>query len=58
MPTIDDFSDGPHDVTLQSGSDSSHQTGTMLGGGRYTGLIVGLNPQNQPAHLESVRKHC
>jgi len=53
MAVIDDFGDVPHEVTLLSGVESNHQTGTMLGGGRYTGLIVGLNPRNQPAHLDT-----
>lgn len=49
---IDDFSSGPHDVTIHSGSELNYQAGTMLGGGRFTKLIVGPNPQNQPAHLD------
>lgn len=49
---IDDFSSGPHDVTIQSDSDLNYQAGTMFGGGRFTQLIVGLNSQNQPAHLD------
>jgi hypothetical protein len=49
---LDDFSSGPHDVTIHSLSDLNYQAGTMLGGGRFTQLIMGLNPQNQPAHLD------
>lgn len=49
---LDDFSSGPHDVTINSGSDLNYQAGSMLGGGRFTHLIMGLNPQNQPAHLD------
>ena len=49
---IDDFTSGSHDVTIQSGVELNYQTGSMLGGGRYTQLIVANNPQNQPAHLD------
>ena len=49
---IDDFSSGSHDVTIYSGTDLNYQAGTMLGGGRFTQLIVGLQPQNQPAHFD------
>jgi hypothetical protein len=49
---IDDFKTGPHDITILSGVDLSYQTGSMLGGGRFTQLIVAQNPQNQPAHLD------
>jgi hypothetical protein len=49
---LDDFSSGSHNVTIQSGLDLNYQAGTMLGGGRFTQLIMGLNPQNQPAHLD------
>jgi hypothetical protein len=49
---IDDFSSGPYEVTIRSGVDLSYQAGTMLGGGRYSQLIVAGNPQNQPAYFD------
>jgi hypothetical protein len=49
---IDDFNTGPHDITISSGADLAYQAGSMLGGGRFTQLIVAQNPQNQPAHLD------
>jgi hypothetical protein len=50
---LDDFSSGSYVIpSLNSGSDLNYQAGTMLGGGRYTQLIMGLNPQNQPAHFD------
>lgn len=49
---LDNFSSGSHNVTIQSGLDLNYQAGTMVGGGRFTQLIMGLNPQNQPAHLD------
>ncbi len=50
MPMIiDDFSSGIYDVTLKNGGDFNYQTGkSMVGGYRYTALIVGMNPQDQP----------
>ena len=50
---IDDFSSGPHSVTLHSGSDLNYQSGGMLGGGRWTQLGVAVNLRNQPLHLDT-----
>lgn len=50
---IDDFSTGTYDVTIKNGSDLNYQKGeSILGGQRYTVLTVGLNPQEQSAHLD------
>lgn len=44
---IDDFTSGPYAVSLQSGSDSADQSGTMLGSERHTYVEVESNPLNQ-----------
>jgi hypothetical protein len=53
-PVIDDFSTGPHHAELQTGSDRSTQTGSMLGGERTTVFAVPTaptNPNNNPYGL-------
>jgi hypothetical protein len=53
-PVVDDFSTGPHHVELQSGSDRSTQTGSMLGGERTTIFAIPTaptNPNNNPYGL-------
>lgn len=55
---IDDFSTGAYDVTIKSGYNLNYQEGEgILGGYRYTGLQVAVNPQEQPAHLD-INKDC
>jgi len=51
--TLDDFTTGAHDVTINAGLDLAYQTGGMISGARWTQLIVALNPRNQPAHLDT-----
>lgn len=57
MPTtIDDFSTGTHDITLRPpatpSSNLHYQSGSMLGGGRWTQLGIGFNLRSQPVHLD------
>jgi hypothetical protein len=57
---IDNFTAGPHNVTLFSGSNRNFQPspsdGSMVGPGRLTNFIIGndpaSNPRNQPATLD------
>jgi len=55
---IDNFTDGPYNVTLFTGSDTNFQPsdGSLVGPGRLTHLIIGddpaSNPLNQPATLD------
>lgn len=50
--TIDDFSSGPYNVTIFSGSDFNTEAGTMDGGNRGNTLTVESNPLNQPLNLD------
>jgi hypothetical protein len=44
---IDDFTSGPYAVSLQAGTDSADQFGTMLGSERHTFVEVESNPLTQ-----------
>jgi len=50
---LDDFTSGAHDVTITTGLDLTYRGGSMLGGARWTQLIVAQNPRHQPAHLDT-----
>jgi hypothetical protein len=55
---FDDFSTGPYQKTLKSGSDTNFQSGAMIGGSRETTFVACVspcskyNPFNQPSSFQ------
>jgi hypothetical protein len=49
---IDNFTGGPHNVTLLSGTDTNFQPsdGSLVGPGRLTHFLIGEDPASNPLH--------